>query len=89
MAVTREETLRVLRNYLEGRLDRETVNNWADDIVNSEEYDKIATTDKLLADTIQTMWELHHEGEDERFNPGMEEFEYYRNCLEGKTDYDG
>lgn len=83
--ITREKTLEHLKNYLEGKISKEDIYEWALKIVISKEYPFLQ--DELLSETIQALFELHHYGEEERFDPTIEELEYYKNCLEGKIEF--
>lgn len=79
----------MLERYLAGQINKKDIYKWALDIVVSRTFDKLQKSDKLLADTIQALFELHHEGEEEKFDPTIKELEYYKNCLEGKTSKRG
>lgn len=87
MTVTREKTLEMLHDYLEGKISKEIVHQWALKIVVSNEFDKLRVEDELLSETVHALFDLHHEGGDEKFNPTIEELEYYKNCLEGKIKF--
>ncbi|MBI5025154.1 MAG: hypothetical protein HZC12_00180 [Nitrospirae bacterium] len=85
--ITREEALAILYDYLEGRITKAKVHRWALNIVVSDEFDKLRAIDELLAETVHALFDLHHQGEEERFDPTIEELEYYKNCLEGKIEF--
>ncbi len=87
MSVTRTEALNVLVSYLDGKTARDVVHKWALNIVITKEFDKLISADQLLTEVIHALFDLHHEGDDERFNPTIEELEYYKNCLEGKIEF--
>jgi adenosylhomocysteine nucleosidase len=81
---TRAKAISMLEDYLEGRISREVVHKWALDFVISKEWDELITKDKLLSDVIHALFDLHHEGDEEEFNPSRAELEHYRNRLQGK-----
>ena len=87
MSVTREEALEMLNEYLAGKLSKKIIHQWALNIVISDEFDKLRVKDELLSEVIHALFDLHHEGEEEKFDPTAEELEYYRNCLEGKIEF--
>ena len=87
MSATREEALETLNGYLSGKLSKEIIYQWALKIVISDEFDKLRVKDELLSGVIHALFDLHHEGEEEKFNPTADELEYYRNCLEGKIEF--
>ncbi|OGP79239.1 MAG: hypothetical protein A2V86_08375 [Deltaproteobacteria bacterium RBG_16_49_23] len=87
VSATREEALEMLNGYLSGKLSKEIIYQWALKIVISDEFDKLRVKDELLSGVIHALFDLHHEGEEEKFNPTADELEYYRNCLEGKIEF--
>ncbi len=79
--------LEKLNGFLIGDITKQEVYEWAQNIVVGPEYEKICNKNKLVGEAIQALFELHHEGEEIKFDPSRDELIYYKECLEGKRKF--
>ena len=80
--VTREEALCRLTEFLENRLTKHEIYNWALKLVYDKRYESLDEQDKLLSDVIHALFCLHHEGNEIQFDPSRTELLRYKKLLE-------
>ncbi|MEW6096918.1 MAG: hypothetical protein AB1567_10415 [bacterium] len=83
MKELKDEVLSKIEGYLEGRLTKKEVSDWAIKIIYREKFDTLDS--KLLERAVTALFELHDD--DPKLNPPREDFIFLRNCLRGEEDF--
>ena len=84
--LTRAIILEKLTGYLNQRLSKQAIYEWALFVAVSHEFEKIAAEDLLIGKTIQALIDINHD--DLKNIPTHKMLEYYRRCLAGELTFE-
>jgi len=85
MALNRDIILQKLNKYFNQDISKDDIHTWALSVAVSRDYQDVVKSDLLIAKTIQTIIDMHHD--DIKAIPTNKALEYYRRCLEGLEEF--
>ncbi|OIO74274.1 MAG: hypothetical protein AUJ85_06085 [Elusimicrobia bacterium CG1_02_37_114] len=80
--VTKEEVISKINNYLNGKVTKKEISQWAIQVLSKERF----STEQILIEDAVTALSLLHD-ENERFDTANEDLSFYIDCLSDKKPY--
>jgi hypothetical protein len=85
MSLTREDVLIKLTDFLNNKIPKAEIHEWALLVATAEDFEQTAQRDPLIGKTIQCLIDINHN--DIKYIPTPKALEYYRRCLTGEEIY--
>ena len=86
MMLTREIILAKLTDYLDHRLSKQAVYEWALSVAVSHEFEEASLKDALIGRTVQALIDIGHD--DLKAIPTYKALDYYHRCLSGELTFE-